>query len=193
MDSLSKTIAQLIRADSFLDEYQESLVRELLVAHHTASLLNGSASKMCSSIGFEGSGSPINGVICGLSTLGDKHGPVTKARNYIYTPFYQDSVIMRDLIDPSFRVPGFGHSMYKEKIDPAFDKVVSLIHSNEKFIQLLRIQDIIADERKGKVIPINAAGITACVTEILNLPSPMENWFFIVGRVGDWLNSMKRP
>lgn len=174
--------SQLLGVD--LSDWHVELILRTLSAHYVASKANSNMSKMCYVNSHFGSGNALMGVIGGISTLGGAHGPITKARQVIF-----QSKTISELLESGQKVPGYGGSFFKDFTDPAFEAVCEFIHSNENF-KILQDGAEEVNNHKGRTIVFpNAAGITACVAEILNLPDHMENWFFLAGRIPQWFTT----
>lgn len=161
---------------------RELLVR-LYIAHYNSSKNNSNGSKTVFTLSSQGSGSLLQGISAGLLSTGMLHAPVEAARNFI---FYRDIKIQEGMI-----VPGFGHSVFKDKIDPSFDDVDKLLEKeySDKWSKVTERQNELS-LLKGRNIYRNAAAFTACVAECLELPVGMELLLFAIPRMTEWVNSV---
>lgn len=178
MDTLSMLLG------TRLSREQAEVADALLRAHLKASVENNNISRSAFVNAWSGSGSVVQSVASGLLTVGGIHAPVLKARDVLFGGG------VNAYLDKGLRVPGFGNSFYKDKIDPAFIEVRQLLDGSREMDILLDAQQQIKN-RTGKLIQINAAAFTAAVAEFCKIPAPLELWFFIAGRTSGWIQLLK--
>lgn len=162
---------------------ESELLARLYISHYNASKSVMNGSKMVFTIALQGSGNLIQALAAGILSTGHMHAPVEASRNFI---FHSNEEITREML-----VPGFGNSVHKDSIDPNFVEVDNLLASMypAKHEIVMKRQDELAKVR-GKVIHRNAAAITACVAECLNIPLGMEVLLFFIPRMSQWVHSV---
>jgi citrate synthase len=89
------------------------------------------------------------------------------------------------MIKVGLRVPGFGNSFFKDKIDPAFQPAFDLL-SIPTQNHLQQIAMAIGTAKGVSIFP-NAASITAAVAWELGLPLGGEFLLFLLGRGASWI------
>lgn len=168
-----------------LSEEQLHLIGVLFEAHRVAGTKNPCFSTVVSRQCWEGSGSVTQGLIGGIATLGQCHGPISDARGMLH---WGPSLIA-EMAELGQKIPGFGNSFYKLGIDPAFGDIFQMIKDNPIGCRLMEYGEIISTI-KGNLIWPNAAGITAAVAEMLDVPRPREMLLFLIPRMSVWLGNM---
>ena len=165
------------------DEISRELLVRTCIAHFNASKNNSNGSKIVFSISLEGSGSLIQALSAGLLSTGRLHAPVELARNFIFH--------WNEKIEEGVVVPGFGHSIFKSEVDPSFKEVDKLLEErfSDKWEMVMERQDELS-LLKGKILYRNAAALTACVAECLELPVGMELLLFAFPRMTQWMDSV---
>jgi len=165
----------------------------LLDAHFDAASKNiGNLSAVVAKIAYDGSGDSLSAITAGLNTIGYRHAPVVAARN-IFANAIENATTgwIEYLVMGSKIIPGFGHSHYKDRIDPIFQPCYDVLSDGSKtIIEAFRKA---LGELRGKDLYPNAAMITAALATELGLPPFMELWFFIAGRTPAWITSFTLP
>lgn len=174
-------------------------------AHYMAGLNNPSISRQVFDAAYQGSGNITQSICSGLLTTGAIHGPLTEAREFLYT-FEQNTEQMKRVIENLIRqgekVPGLGNSFFKDSIDPAFQTTYDLYTKLYEFatggdtanpldhLSAWTNASITRFKEKPSHLFPNAAGITAAVCNLLKAVPFYENWFFISGRSKAWIESL---
>ena len=100
------------------------LLQAVFDAHDMAARNNQNASSVAAVNAFFGSAQLTNGIASAILTLGDAHGPIGPAR-YVYERF--DERALKSAIGAGMKIPGFGNSFFKDRIDPAWSRVREII------------------------------------------------------------------
>ena len=153
----------------------------ILDCHRNAAVTNdcvSSSAFRCSLIG--GADLPVN-FIAGISTVGVRHAPVTAARQVLYEAKNYD-----DIIKSGGVVPGFGNQFFRDQIDPSFKPAYDALPEGYRS-ELDQIALSICREHQNYTIFPNAAGITAAVADVLDLPFGAEFMIFLIGRGAGWI------
>ena len=157
------------------------LLNDLLDAHSCAAENNNNVSSAIYGMSFAGSGNVINGICSALLSIGWLHAPLEDAR-WLWCNATEET------IDEMFRcgqkVPGFGNSFYKDRIDPCFDKVYNAICSVPHLKE--RMQYLTERVRAHKKLYPNAALITEAVCEEVGIPFGKEGALFALARIPAW-------
>jgi citrate synthase len=158
----------------------DTLLNLLVKAHQDAARNNPNASAELCKVATEGSGDFTKGVIAGLAATGGAHAPLGAARTVYKYGFI-------NYWDTGEKVPGFGNSFYKDKIDPAFVPTITHIkkYHTKYFERVVHLTNEI-QKLMGKRLQPNAALITACVAEILEIPLGYESLIFMLARIPVW-------
>lgn len=175
------------------DSDKQLLLTSLQQAHKQAALNNiNNASRAVCLTAYQGSGNPIQALAAGLLTTGDKHAPIIKTRKDLEF-FQRYSGWVYDM-DSFFKFNGVGNSFYKDGIDPSFQEVY------ERYISLSKdpllseycsnINEVLKINGKKVTLYPNAAGITAAIAILLNLPPLWELKAFAKGRIDAWIELM---
>lgn len=159
------------------------LLQAVFDAHDIAARNNQNASSAAAANAFFGSGNLTNGIASAVLTLGDAHGPIGPAR-FVYERF--DERALKSAIEAGMKIPGFGNSFFKDKIDPAWSRVREIIeadfpNANGRINQL---HDWM--RQSGKDIHPNAALYTAVVCSELGMIPGSESAIFILARTSAW-------
>lgn len=155
-----------------------------MAAHFKASAKNSNnGSKISFQLALGGSNNLISSICAGLLSTGYRHAPIMQARDFI---FHSNEKAEHGII-----YPGFGHSIYKDCIDPSFNTVVEEIRKNYPSVwESVERRNSELNEINGITIFPNAAAITAAAAEIFEIPPPLEIMLFITPRVTEWIFSM---
>lgn len=181
-------------ANQNFDSHQLELIDLCLSAHQRAATSNHNISLVCSLTAFSGSDNPVGAVAAGLLSIGGDHGPITKARMMlnIFKKAVNDrghgDSFMEEALEVG-KIPGLGNSFHKNQIAPEFQHTYAKLKEMGEAEYLDSYVKSANSFLKKSLYP-NAALITAQVANVIGMPSPMENWFFITGRSLAWLESM---
>jgi citrate synthase len=159
------------------------LLQAVFDAHDMAARNNQNASSGAAVNAFFGSAQLTNAIASAILTLGDAHGPIGPAR-FVYERF--DERALKSAIEAGMKIPGFGNSFFKDKIDPAWSRVREIIeadfpNANGRINQL---HDWM--RQSGKDIHPNAALYTAVVCSELGMIPGSESAIFILARTSAW-------
>jgi citrate synthase len=159
------------------------LLQAVFDAHDMAARNNQNASSGAAVNAFFGSAQLTNGIASAILTLGDAHGPISPAR-FVYERF--DERALKSAIEAGMKIPGFGNSFFKDRIDPAWSRVSELIkfsfpNANARIEQLHGWM-----KEAGKNINPNAALYTAVVCSELGVMPGAESAIFILARTAAW-------
>ena len=171
-------------------------------AHYNATLNNpDNISRKVFEYAYSGSGSLIQAISAGISSIGDRHAPLEEARALIIA-FKNDP---KDAVRNVFaglamgqKIPGFGNSFFKDGIDPSFaeaydayTKAYFEIYPDDAETLLDSVLKTVNEGRMRlkpcKPIYPNAAGITAAICELCNLYLGTEVALFVEARVKAWV------
>lgn len=113
-----------------------------------------------------------------LST-GGLHAPVLQARVLLFR-----QPVPREL--PEGRIPGFGNSFFRDRIDPSWDKVVGIL--SKSYLAIWNMIQNWSDLLKasGRILFPNAAAFTAAVAELVHWPVGQELIMVIQPRITVW-------
>lgn len=166
------------------DEKKKEIYGRILLSHYTASIYNKkNGSRVAFQIALGGSNNIVASICAGLLSTGYRHAPIIAARDFI---FHSNENVERGRI-----YPGYGHSVYKDGIDPSFIEVAQKIEEYYPSIwEMVVRRNNEINEMNGIHIFPNAAAITAAAAEILEIPAPMELMLFIIPRATEWVASV---
>jgi citrate synthase len=159
-------------------QHQE-LLSALEAAHFRAALSNDNTSSRVALATYISSGDIGKAVAAACLVQGGLHAPITQARALLDAEFPVGA--LQEILRRDERVPGFGNSFYKDRIDPAYQPVFDLLPARiAGDIYVLR-NHLLAD------IHPNAAIITAAVAKVVGLPAGIEPAIFIYCRTPAWV------
>lgn len=160
----------------------EELLEALVKAHYSAARDNSNLSKQVVGETGYGSGDFGKAAAAGLLSLGGLHGPVVQARRLLRhaTP----EKISEILSDKTLRIPGWGNSFFKDKIDPVWDEVVALLRPRPIWDKIRMIDAVIKSH--GKNIYPNAGIFSAACMEEMGWTDGTEMVIFLVARSPVW-------
>lgn len=166
-------------------EEQDELLRLVVIAHQTAATDNQNASTVAFVNAYGASGSIENGIASAVLTIGNLHAPIFDAR-IVYETWHANDFAQR--ISSGLRVPGFGNSFFKDRIDPAWEPVDSFIRERFPDIRsrIRNITQIMSDNNRA-ILP-NAAMYSAAVCSELKFTYGTESAIFIMSRIPAWLS-----
>ena len=163
--------------------------RALWEAVWTAQRLSAKAypsmSKMLVNLVGQSSGSFIHALTAGLTSVGEKHGPIAKARDdFLY---YTEAQVTKEAVQRGIKIYGFGHSFYKRQTDPYWLQVHDILrtHYAQTFEGIRQIQKGL--QEAGKNIYPNPAGYSAAAANATGLLRGMEEIIFVLPRMQIWL------
>lgn len=162
----------------------QALLNMLFDAHVEAAERNDNASSLAFQNSWEATNDSGAAIISAIATTGKHHAPVVRARQVL---FRDPDETVKAMIRYGHKIPGFGNSFHKEEIDPAFRFVAMYLSQLSEWERLIEVQSWLTSH-KGRVIPINAAGITAAVAEHLSLDLHETLWLFLAPRMISWLS-----
>lgn len=160
-------------------------LRQLVLEAHRQSAMSNTlnGSNVAARNSAAGSGELTATYIGALSTLGGHHGATRQARYAIYHSTPQE--LERSIIEGRL-IPGWGNSFFKEGIDPAWQRVDEVIHSEySKHGELMDVITGLLHRLEKRVWP-NPAGFTAVAAEILELPEGTEISLLVEARLPVW-------
>ncbi len=170
-----------------LGENERELLATLMESHRQAARNNANLSKAVAVEAWRGSGSFVQAACAGCLTIGGLHAPIAAARKvWCHATITRLTMRVRD----GEKVPGFGNSFFKDRIDPAFEPVAELL--KVKFPMAASHLDDLTEAvwRGGKRIFPNAALLTAAVCELIGIPEGIEEALFILARLPVWAADM---
>src|SRR5579885_2130433 len=125
----------------------ERLLEALIKAHYMAARDNANLSKQIVGEMTLGSADFSKAAVAGLLSLGGIHGPVVQARNLLRNATPEK--ISATLADKSLRIPGWGNSFFKDKIDPAWNDVVALLKQRPIWQKIQMIDAVVKGHGKN--------------------------------------------
>jgi len=159
------------------------LLQAVMDAHDMAARNNQNASSGAAVNAFFGSAQLTNGIASAILTLGDAHGPIGPAR-FVYEKF--DERALKSAIEAGMKIPGFGNSFFKDRIDPAWSRVREIIAADFHNANA-RIEQLHGWIKKlGKDVHPNAALYTAVICSELGMIPNSESAIFILARTAAW-------
>jgi citrate synthase len=166
----------------------EELLEALIKAHYRAALENDNLSKQVAAMVTAGSGDFLKAVAAGILSLGTIHGPLLQARQLLRTA--TPALIKKILSQKNVRIPGWGNSFFKDKTDPAWNDVATLMRKKTIWKKIEMIDAAIKAE--GKNIFPNAAIFTAGALEEMKWTDGTEGIIFLTARLPVWGLTFKK-
>jgi citrate synthase len=166
----------------------QTLLQDLEYAHYRAALTNQNTSSQVATATYAASGDLGKAIAAATLAQGSLHAPITAARDLLDSD--EPCVYAGELLRAGKRVPGFGNSFYKGRIDPSFDAVYAALPEVFR-----RRMEWVQDSFFPAVFP-NAAIITAAVCIAAELPRGIEPAIFAYCRIPAWTKlclAMKLP
>lgn len=162
---------------------KRGLLSMLFVAHEESARNNANLSNAAVDIARIGGVSFGQAVIAAVSTLGERHGPITSARSVLYA---RPNEAIHSAIESGVKLPGWGNSFFKDRIDPAWSSLNEAI--KDAFPEDSQRLDSITSWlwEAGKRVHPNAAAFTAIVAERIGLPVGAEVGLFVAARLPVW-------
>lgn len=132
-----------------------------------------------------GSRSLTQSYIAALATLGEMHGPVEEAYDYLKPGrdgFWLDAL----MANRDGKIPGWGNSFIKGRIDDAFLPVDQTLEAlfPRNYNRIREITELL--HTNGKNVFPNPACYTATVALILGLPRHLSPMLFVQARLEAW-------
>lgn len=136
---------------------------------------------------MRGGNTYAHAIASGILATGFRHAPIEQTRVRLFEwGNLKDSLLpIRQMIERGIVIPGFGHDVIKDMIDPVFQIPFAAL-KDETRNHLATIAAMIS-EKRGKPIYPNAASITAAVAHELALPPGGETVIFLIGRSTGWI------
>jgi citrate synthase len=157
-------------------QHQE-LLSELEAAHFRAALSNENTSSAVAVAVYRASGDIGKAIAAASLAQGGLHAPLAQARALLDA--YDLVSKVRNITAAKERVPGFGNSFYKDRIDPAFQKLFEMLPPSLR-------GDLLLVQHNIDQYP-NAASITAAAAMAAGLPAGIEPAIFIYCRTPAWI------
>lgn len=172
------------------------LLNALTNAHWEAAINNvGNISSVVALTAYQGSSSLNQAIAAAILSMGETHAPVRQARDLIrkFKNWSRDKFNGHILqtIREGKKVPGFGHSFYKEGIDPAFQRPWELyraVFDGPEPVGIIQdmINIFLIEKGKNPIYP-NAAIITAAICEYCKMEPGMELGVVASARIPAWI------
>lgn len=131
-----------------------------------------------------GSRSLPQSIIAALACLGEMHGPIEEAYDFMdlwqkMQPFHEGKYV-------GGLIPGFGNSFVRGQVDPAFIPVEQILEA--QFPRIFSVVKEITEalHQAGKMVYPNPACFSACVAKVLQMPRHLAPMLFIQGRLEAW-------
>lgn len=174
------------KIDLMLGEFEPkiaSLIECCIDCHQQAALKNPNASSAAYQNALMGSGNVENGIASAILTLGKNHGPISEAR----VVFVEWSRHEFGIVNDGYKVPGFGNSFFRGRIDPSFEPLDTLLRCDFSHLSN-RIDELTKWMQAYKPLYPNAAMYTAAVCHAAKIKPGLESALFIMARIPAWIN-----
>jgi citrate synthase len=160
----------------------QDLLVELNAAHYKAAFrqnLSGVAI-VCAA---QGNGSYFSSMIAGLSTFGEKHGPIVQTYDLLQCDARMNA---GTLLDEQRPIPGWGNSFVKGKPDPDWRAVDKLLYKLNP--DLHNVMDDITNllGKNGKMVFPNPSAYTAATALTLGMPRRLSPYLLAMSRLEAW-------
>lgn len=171
-----------------LTEHEARLVAALYTAHSACVFRSNCSTTACQQAAG-GSRSLPQSIIAALACLGEMHGPIEDAYGFIGNESEARVAIPLNVgivINVGERVPGWGNSFVKGRIDDAFLPVDQTLeaHFPKMHSRLREITDAL--HARGKNVFPNPAAYSAATALILQMPKHLAPMLFIQARLEAW-------
>lgn len=165
------------------DQRLARLLELVLEAHARAARNNPNASTGACLNSMAGSGDLGKAIASAILAIGGAHGPVTQAREV-----YESGAF------PTGRVPGFGNSFHKDRIDPAWSEVVDHLNKHLPVVakKINDLTDSVRQATRRNLFP-NAALFTATTASETQFRHGTELAIPLFGRLGVWIDLATLP
>lgn len=165
-----------------LTEPEARLIAALYAAH-SACVFRPNCSTTACQQAAGGSRSLPQSIIAALACLGEMHGPIEAAYEFLSSasaPFVAGAVGCAE------KIPGWGNSFVKGRIDDAFLPVDQTLeaHFPRMHSRLREITDAL--HARGKKVFPNPAAYSAATALILGMPKHLSPLLFIQARLEAW-------
>lgn len=136
--------------------------------------------------GWHGSRDYWKAIGSGLMSLGEVHGPVAQAMEFLGTEGAEITERVRRILREGGKVPGFGNGFVKGRPDPMWFGVDDALHeaAPEVWERVNGVERALLDN--GKCGFANPAGFTAGAALALGMPKEVAGWLFLQGRLAGW-------
>lgn len=130
-----------------------------------------------------GSRSLHQSLIAALACLGEMHGPIEEAYDFIQSGLMLPTEFR---LGVDHKVPGWGNSFVKGQIDHSFLPVDQILEAQfpRTHNRLREITDAL--HARGKHVFPNPAAYTVCVALVLQMPRHLAPMLFVQARVEPW-------
>lgn len=165
-----------------LTDEEQRLLMELYKAHSQCVFRPNCSTAACQQAAG-GSRSLTQSYIAALATLGEMHGPIEAAYDFLSSasaPFVAGAQSCAE------KIPGWGNSFVKGHIDDAFLPVDQTLeqHFPRMHSRLREITDTL--HAQGKNVFPNPAAYSACVALCIGLPRHLSPMLFVQARLEAW-------
>jgi len=165
-----------------LSEPEARLMAALYGAHGQCVFRPNCSTTACSQAAG-GSRSLSQSIIAALACLGEMHGPIEEAYAFLQSGV---GLPIEFRLGTTQKVPGWGNSFVKSRIDDAFLPVDQCLeaHFPRTHSRIREITDAL--HQRGKHIYPNPACYTASTALILGMPKHLAPLLFIQARIEPW-------
>ena len=161
---------------------------------HAACVVRADGALPCSSAAvlnaWHGSRDYAKAIAAGLMTLGEVHGPIVQAYEFLTrraaegTEATEKAVVK--YLKAGAKIPGWGNAFVRGDYDPAWHGVDDVLS-----VHFMEIHDVLmlvthALHAAGKKIYPNAAAYTAAAAMALGMPKEIAPALFVRGRLEEW-------
>jgi citrate synthase len=152
---------------------------------HAVSAFRENPSSVAISISATSSCRFQSAVISAISMLGETHGPVMETVELLSSE--DPTALAQAYIDAGKKVPGWGVSFVKGKIDPSWQEAYDFLQKN--FTEITITIDSITKllHNNQKMIYPNPACFTAATAIVNDIPADAASYYFIKSRLNSWL------
>lgn len=170
-----------VRRELSYDEAQ--LLLHATSAHFRSARANQALSSVAAKLARQGNPTnPWAPIIGALSTLGEVHGPLARARD----AWEMDDEAFTALRDSGVTVPGFGNHFFRESSDPEWNLWQLFLAENfPDAARKLVARSKMMREKRPHLFP-NPAMFTAVTADVLEIPRGLEHLIVLYGRIPAW-------
>ena len=168
-----------------LNAEQSRLLQAVIDAHQKAAQVNKNVSSITFLQAAAGSGRLEAAMAAAILTIGHLHAPLTGAR-WLYEKATREAILM--MVQQGTKVPGFGNSFHKDKVDPVWDDVLTILRFSFPKVDA-RLNELVGWMLEaGKPLYPNAALFTAAVCSELKIRGGTETSLFVLWRLPMWVD-----
>lgn len=135
----------------------------------------------------------------GIEEINDSHGGAGEGAMKIFYQIDQDGLSISEFVSASlsqgFKIPGFGHRLYKDQ-DPRAELILSelkVIEGSDKFIKIAADLGVEINKQTQKNLPLNIDGAIAVVFATFGWQPILAKAIFVIARtpglVAHYLNN----